>query len=361
MSGAVLRVGVVGGGVGGLCLAHGLVRAGVDVTVYERDASPRARGQGYRLHIDGTGSAALRECLPPALYQRFADSCYRPATDSPRITVLSSKLRVLKEIPLVADSDVPTGAVDRQALRDILRDGLGERLRFGWECTGFAGAAPVRVDFAGGRTVEVDVLVAADGTGSRLRRQYLPGAVVRDTGEACVFGRTPLDRVDLPAAVRHGFVAAVDVLHSRGMALGALPSAGYLMWALTARRRSFRADLDALRPEELTTLVQRMIRRWHPELRALVAAAEPDRTAVVPIRIAEPVPPWPSTAVTLLGDAIHAMSPSGGSGANTALRDAAVLSRELAAGGGIVAAIARYEAEMIPYGFAAVARSRRRS
>ena len=66
------RVAVAGGGLGGLCLAQGLLRAGADVTVYERDASLAARRQGYRLHVDARAGLALQACLPPeslALFQ----------------------------------------------------------------------------------------------------------------------------------------------------------------------------------------------------------------------------------------------------------------------------------------------------
>ena len=55
-----LRVAVAGGGLGGLCLAQGLARAGSDVTVYERDAGLAARPQGYRLHLGA--STAGRHC-----------------------------------------------------------------------------------------------------------------------------------------------------------------------------------------------------------------------------------------------------------------------------------------------------------
>jgi 2-polyprenyl-6-methoxyphenol hydroxylase-like FAD-dependent oxidoreductase len=63
----------------------------------------------------------------------------------------------------------------------------------------------------------------------------------------------------------------------------------------------------------------------------------------------------------VLGDAIHAMSPARGSGANTALRDAALLCRQLLDSGadsGVVVAIGEYEEQLREYGFAAVLASR---
>ncbi|HEY1000139.1 MAG TPA: NAD(P)-binding protein, partial [Streptosporangiaceae bacterium] len=56
-----LRVAVAGGGLGGLCLAQGLLKAGVDVTVYERDAQLAGRRQGYRLHVDARAGLALEQ------------------------------------------------------------------------------------------------------------------------------------------------------------------------------------------------------------------------------------------------------------------------------------------------------------
>jgi 2-polyprenyl-6-methoxyphenol hydroxylase-like FAD-dependent oxidoreductase len=41
-----LRVLIIGGGIGGLCLAQGLRSAGFAVIVFERDSTPRSRLQG---------------------------------------------------------------------------------------------------------------------------------------------------------------------------------------------------------------------------------------------------------------------------------------------------------------------------
>ena len=68
MKNRAYHVAIIGGGMGGLCLANGLKKAGVGVTVYERDPSPESRPQGYRIHIDPQGSTALHQCLPAHLW-----------------------------------------------------------------------------------------------------------------------------------------------------------------------------------------------------------------------------------------------------------------------------------------------------
>jgi 2-polyprenyl-6-methoxyphenol hydroxylase-like FAD-dependent oxidoreductase len=73
------------------------------------------------------------------------------------------------------------------------------------------------------------------------------------------------------------------------------------------------------------------------------------------------VGPWQTGRVTLLGDAIHNMTPMAGIGANTALRDADLLRRQLIAVASgereLVPALHEYEERMRDYGFAAVKRS----
>jgi salicylate hydroxylase len=79
------------------------------------------------------------------------------------------------------------------------------------------------------------------------------------------------------------------------------------------------------------------------------------------MRTAPPAVPWKSTQVTLLGDAIHSMTPYRGVGGNIALKDAALLSSQLMqvhrGEKTLLHAIAEYEARMREYAFAAVADS----
>ena len=74
-------------------------------------------------------------------------------------------------------------------------------------------------------------------------------------------------------------------------------------------------------------------RGWHPSTLALLEMQDDKETAVLKIRSSDTSGPpvWErSDRVTVLGDAIHCMPPTGGNGANTALWDAAVLGKLLA-------------------------------
>jgi 2-polyprenyl-6-methoxyphenol hydroxylase-like FAD-dependent oxidoreductase len=395
-----VKVLVAGAGLGGLCLAQGLLRRGVDVAVYERDAALDSRGQGYRLHLDA--GVALHSCLPPDLYGLCVATAGQPSTS---ITVVTSRLRRLKQFEIASPADpldpaTLSTSVNRQTFREILAARLCDVIRYGNACTGFdQDTDGVRIHLADGSRDEGDVLVGADGVGSPVRRQYLPHAQVTDTGSVCVYGRTPLTAESgryVPAYLWTGFTAVIG--RGVGMATGVLdfreePTGaakriapdvelsdvpGYLMWALTGPANRFAGDPAALAPAAqdrvalhrvalhqaalhqaaLHRVVLDTIRYWHRDLRRLVGLAAVEDTMLVPIRTSVPVSPWPASRVTLLGDAIHAMSPARGSGANTALRDAALLAAELGAAARgdkpVRDAIADYEREMAAYGFAAV-------
>ena len=379
-----MKVAVAGAGIGGLSLAQGLRQAGVDVTVYERDQTLAARGQGYRLHLDA--GPALRACLPPDLYELCVATSGRPGT---AMTVLTERLRPLRrtEIGPPADPLNPatlSTSVNRQTFREILAARLGGALVFGRAAAGFEqDAGGVTVCFRDGSRAAADILVAADGTGSPIRRRYLPHAPVQDTGTVCVYGRTPLTgqtRPLVPGPAWDGFTAIVG--RTVGMAAGVLdfrepppeaarrlapgvqlsPARPYLMWALTGEAAHFAGRLGGLSPAGLHAVTLQTIRRWHPDLVRLVQLATVPETVLITIATAAPVAPWPPSRVTLLGDAIHAMSPAGGSGANTALRDAALLAAELGAAARgektPVRAIGDYERQMTSYGFAAVRAAR---
>ena len=95
---------------------------------------------------------------------------------------------------------------------------------------------------------------------------------------------------------------------------------------------------------------------WDPALREILQ--QTSELSVFPVKTSVPIPPWETRNVTLLGDALHDMTPFRGMGANMALRDAAALRRALvkvAQGEALLLeALGNYEREMIEHGFRAV-------
>jgi 2-polyprenyl-6-methoxyphenol hydroxylase-like FAD-dependent oxidoreductase len=133
-----LHVLVAGGGLSGLCLAHGLIRHGHSCTVIERDAAYVQRA-GYMLNINinGDGGEALHACLPADLFALYQQTSHQ--TPERRLTiVLDEQLNELSSMPHLGppnDGGLPHTAVDRRTLRQILLIRLDNILQ-----TGVAGA-----------------------------------------------------------------------------------------------------------------------------------------------------------------------------------------------------------------------------
>ena len=398
MTQSAFQVALIGGGIGGLCLAQGLKKAGIPVAVYERDRTPTDRLQGYRLHINNDGSRALHECLPPQLFRGYVATAGKPTR---RVTILDERLRELLSVnfpspdPQAVNS--PRG-VSRMTIRRLLLQGLDDLVHFDKRFSRFEDSSDGRVvaHFEDGTSVVCDLLIGADGANSRVRKQLLPHAQRIETGLVSIAGKIRLDettRHQLPHAIFDGpapiigpsgrflFSTAVEFRHDRPDRLDSLDQPDttaplgdgllfddrndYAMWGFSTRREafSFPAPPESLSGSELQAVVLAMIEAWHPALQFLVRESDPSTVSTFSVRTSVPIPPWPTRNVTLLGDAIHNMTPYRGVGANTALRDAALLCRNLVlADRGekpLLEAIHDYESEMLRYGFDAVRTSLR--
>lgn len=373
-----LHIGIAGAGLGGLCLAQGLTKAGHRVEVFERDATLDARGQGYRLRIDPDGQRALAACLPSGAFDLFRHSCAARNAVSrfvdPQYNLLEERRpHHWKETSEVGDdSQAGDLSAHRQTLRDILRHGLEERMHLGQAVLDVAPAEDgVDAIFADGARRRFDLLVAADGVSSRLRERLLAEAAPDDTGAITIYGKVPLapsngalpdarwlegvtvvfgDGVSLVVEPMR-FRAPLPELartHLPGCELGVVED--YLYWAFLGRAGRLGGPLE--RGITAAALAERALeaaRGWHPAVRRMVELSDTASLSARTVRMARDVPAWPAGRVTLLGDAIHAMSPAGGLGANTALADAASLAASLACVDGpdsVIDAVRRYEEAM---------------
>ncbi|MGW5742000.1 FAD-dependent oxidoreductase [Amycolatopsis sp. NPDC003861] len=357
-----MRVSIAGAGLGGLCLAQGLRQAGIEADVHELDPAITARFQGYRLVLNPTGLAALQGCLPPR-WHPLLDAITGDAYGE-RL-VLDPRLNKIGELGPGRTGTV----VDRHVLRHLLLTGL--TVRTGAALTGYDVLDDGRVEarFAKKDPVVADLLVGADGVGSAVRAVLSPRTTPTDTGVRFVIGRTPLtgqfaglERAFGSKIAGNGVSLLLGAMRFRTPPKEAaetlapevvLPDVGdYVRWAMILPPDG---PAGGRTPQE--TVLAR-IEGWHPDLRALIEQADPDNSALLSIRVVEPRERWAPGPVTLLGDAVHATSPTGGNGANTALRDADLLRRCLTEGRpDLVGAVGAYERQMFEYGAEAVRHS----
>ena len=376
---------IIGGGIGGLCLAQGLHRAGIPVTVHERTQARTDWLQGYRIHINPHGSRALHDCLPPAVWQQFLDSVsvndggFGFATER-----LDDLLRFASAeiLPEAGPADTHYGA-SRISLREVLLTALDDVVSIGktFERYEIGSDQRVTAHFSDGTSATADVLIGADGANSRVRQQLLPHAERIDTGILAVAGKHRLDGSDLPRILREdanivipassGFLFTAVWQPDRKTIVDNTAPPGYLLdnasaytfWAYADAATRFPANTETLNGADLQGMVLDRTTGWAPALRELIGGSDPATVNALRVRSSTPVGPWQTGRVTLLGDAIHNMTPMAGIGANTAVRDADLLRRQLidvAAGEReLLPALREYEEQLRDYGFAAVKQSLR--
>jgi 2-polyprenyl-6-methoxyphenol hydroxylase-like FAD-dependent oxidoreductase len=378
------HVAVIGGGIGGLCLAQRLRKANISVSVYERDEAATIRAQGYRIHIDPQGSRALHESLPEHLWNTFEASC---GVFHDGFTVITDQLCERQRRPLHAAA---TGVIERHRsvnrviLRAVLQTGLEDILHCGKRFLRYEEdpSGPVVAHFQDGSCAVADILVAADGVHSNVRKQYLPDAEPTDTGVIGIRGKVlltaevsalaPSQLVEGPVMITPPEPCSLFMVMWKQLPRveSAVPSLqleklsgvneDYLILAMGGRPAYFAipTDTTSVNKALLKEVLRRTVSGWHSDLRRLVEMIDDDEISLNKFYSSPNVAAWKPTQITLLGDAIHSMTPYRGIGGNIALRDAALLGLRLEearrGGKSVIAAITEYEAAMHRYGFAAV-------
>jgi 2-polyprenyl-6-methoxyphenol hydroxylase-like FAD-dependent oxidoreductase len=379
---------IAGAGIGGLALAQGLRKASIPFRVFEREAALNVRSQGYRVRIDEHGQNALKALLEPVCYERLVKSCPPNPTGIGASTVLDALTGDERESPMSTTGStvvIPTAFhaeqmnVDRGVLREVLMKGLEADVEFGREVSDYEIAGgEVLLRFSDKTEVAGKFLVGADGRRSKIKRQFLPDSKLLDTEARLFYGKTLLTEEfhqQFHPEALNGLTLVRD--QSGEVPLGLLLEAmcfkdnefkinlpkDYVYWALFTRKDSFPntsdAELLAISPSEAADLTRKLTSHWNKSLRALFEHQNMAETSLLRITSSPPnIPFWnPSPHVTMVGDAVHAMSPTAAAGAATALRDAATLTQLFVESGISIESIGKYEEQMRVYAGEAIQRS----
>jgi salicylate hydroxylase len=339
MASTRLRIGIVGGGIGGLTLALALRRRGLAADVYEQASELREIGAAVSLSAN-----ANRELQRLGLLEEIAaHSCesseliWRRWADDRRV----ASFPMAQHGAYQARFGAPYLNLHRADLQRVLGSAHGpEGLHLDHRLIRLEqGPALVHLEFANGRRADVDVVVGADGVRSTVRRYVAGEERAAYSGTSAFRGIVPirdLPSLPDPLALQFWMGPGAHVLH---YAIG--PGGGHVNFFAVVEGPP-RWTHDAWTAPTKPAAAAEAFAGWHPAIVEMVSAVpHPMLWGLFTVR---PLKTWRRGRIVLIGDAAHGMLPHQGQGANQTIEDAITLAELFPPDmKGFDAAMAQYE------------------
>jgi len=342
---------VAGGGIGGLAAGLTLHQIGVPCIVFEAAREMRPLGVGINLQPN-----AVRELYDLGITEADLDGVGLPAKEWALVGLNGNDI-YSEPRGMLAGYTWPQYAVHRGRLHMLLHQKLVERIgpdavRLGSRVTGYRknpdGGVSARIDHADGSTDEATgaLLIGADGIHSAIRAQMHPAQPPIHWGGAVMWRGTTWAK-----PIRSGSSFIGLGTHNHRIVFYPIshpdPRTGLSMinWIaeVTMDNSEGWKQSGWFREVPIGDFAHHFdnwIWDWL-DVPALIRQA--DTAFENPMIDRDPVPTWRDGPVALLGDAAHAMYPTGSNGGSQAIVDARVLGAAMVAHGVGPEALAAYD------------------
>ncbi len=322
---AVDRALIAGAGIGGLSAAACLLKAGIDVEVFEQAPELGEIGAGIQISANAARVYSHLGILDDIVDVGVAPDAY--------VFRLFDSGEVLQTIPLGAGyaqkHGVPYVTIHRADLHKLLVDAVNRlkpgAIHLNAAATGFTEDGDgVTLHFRQRMDARGEVLIGADGIKSAIRDQIVGQEPPNYTGNAAW-------RVTVPAAdVAPEFRSnQVEIWVGPRCHAARYPlRGGELINFVACVEHDTWRDESWVAPAPWEELRDDFA-HWHPALQAIVAVADRDRCYRWAMNDRRPIGNWSTRRTTLLGDAAHPTLPNLAQGAAMAVEDSVVIARAL--------------------------------
>ena len=345
---------IAGGGIGGLAVALTLHQIGVPFTVYEavRDLAPL--GVGINIQPN-----AVRELYDLGISADALDGVGLPSREWALVGLNGNDIYA-EPRGLLAGYNWPQYSVHRGRFHMLLHDALVRRagpdvVKLGHRVSGYEthtdGTVSAIIQTADGSVLRerATLLVAADGIHSAIRAQMHPDQPPINWGGAIMWRGTTLGR---PIRTGASFVGLGT--HRHRMVFYPIshpdPQTGLatINWIaeLTVDNRHEWGTSGWFRPVEVDEFAHHFDGWTYAWLDVPDLLRRCDVAYENPMIDRDPVPTWQDGPVVLLGDAAHAMYPTGSNGASQAIMDARQLGAAMLEHGVNPAAFAAHDRKL---------------
>jgi len=344
------KVGIVGGGIGGLTAAVAMHRRGIDVTVYEQ--SPRIAEIGAGVSLSPNAIKALRGL---GLDDEIAAIGFESDNQLVRAWNTGDVVsKVFRKGIYQREFGAPYLSLHRADLVDVLRRQLPDRVfRLGMQCLrAETYDTHALIHFADGTQEDVDLLVGADGIRSAVRRSLFGDESPRFTGSVCWRGLVPL------SLFPSGLISTDLTLYMgpRSHVIHFMVRGGTVV-NFVAHVETSSWTGESWTQECDRSEVMKTFAGWHPPLLQLLGSSE--RYYKWALYDRDPLDRWTKGRTTLLGDSAHAMLPHIGQGACMAIEDGYALAELISQlPGDLNEALRQYERLRLPRTRRAVLKAR---
>lgn len=333
-----MKVLIIGGGMGGLTLAHFFEAAEqIDYTLVERTSDGSPLRQGLIVGIWNAGRDVLKKIGLSDAYDAKAS----PAHFARFVTGKGALIKTLPFRFLEEGAGAGLAAIKRSELRDILLSGLdASKIRFNTEVKDILQKGDVvTVTFQDGSTDTYDLVVGADGVNSVTRKICFPDASV-------TYANWRVWRSWIPMRFGSGNLMAA-YLEPNELAVTVHTHDAAMVWLVTPTDHTS-WDTEAGRVGRLKT--------YFKDITSLMPDALSDaKDNAIPVSDMLEVhcKSYVSGRVALIGDAAHCLGPYTGFSGSMAMEDAQVLAEELiraleSAERNVVSALKRYDERRKP-------------